>query len=318
MGLVAHETTATCRSLPLASFPFPVSYVAWHSPDSRFPIPDSRFPKTMRPSSLLLPLALLACAPASSARVAPDTPLVVLVFNIHAGKDAAGIHNLQRVAETARTAGADLLLLQEVDRLTTRSGGEDHVARLSALTGMRGAFGKTLDYQGGEYGIALLSRWPIARDTLHPLPIDPPQARAGGSYEPRGAQYAAIVVGADTVHVFNTHLDASRDDRNRQQEARALLALAAPLLDRGAPVMIGGDLNSLPGSAVVELLTAGRLRDAWLDCGSGEGFTFPDSLPVRRIDYLLLSPALACTGAEVLGAGPSDHRGVVVRVRVRE
>jgi endonuclease/exonuclease/phosphatase family metal-dependent hydrolase len=268
----------------------------------------------MRPLLPLL-LTLLACAPAPPALPAPVVPFTVLVFNIHAGKDAAGIHNLERVADVVRAQAADVVLLQEVDRLTTRSGGEDQIARLAALTGMHGAFGKTLDYQGGEYGIALLSRWPLARDTLYHLPIDPPQARAGGSYEPRGAQYAAIVRGADTLHVFNTHLDASRDDRYRRQEAAALLSLVAPLLDRGARVIVGGDLNSLPGSAVVEALTAGRLDDPWPACGTGDGFSYPDSLPIRRIDYLLLSPALSCTGAEVLGGGPSDHRGVVFVVR---
>ena len=274
----------------------------------RFPLPTSRV-------ALLLPLLATACArPAPSP--APDDGLTVLVFNIHAGKDARAVHNLERVSEVVRETGADLVLLQEVDRLTTRSGGEDQIARLASLTGMRGAFGKTLDYQGGQYGIAMLSRHPIARDTLYHLPIDPPQARAGGSYEPRGAQYAAIVYGADTLHVFNTHLDASRDDANRRQEATALLELAAPLLARGAAVMIGGDLNSLPQSAVLALLTAGDMRDAWPACGSGEGFTFPDSLPVRRIDYLLLGPGLACAAAEVLGGGPSDHRGVLFRVRI--
>ena len=257
--------------------------------------------------ALALPLLLAACV---SSRSQTDS-FRVLVYNIHAGKDAAGVHNLERVAEVVRATGADVVLLQEVDRFTTRSGGEDHVARLATLTGMHSAFGKTLDYQGGQYGIALLSRWPIVRDTLYHLPIDPPQPRAGGSYEPRGALYAAILADGDTLHVFNTHLDASRTDAYRRQEARALLDLAAPLLSRGAQVMIGGDLNSLPESAVLELLTAGDLRDPWPACGTGNGFSYPDSLPVRRIDYLLLPTTLTCTRARVLEAGPSDHRGVL-------
>ena len=58
-------------------------------------------------------------------------------------------------------------------------------------------------------------------------------------------------------------------------------------------------MASLLVFAVLALLTAGAMRDAWPTCGSGEGFTFPDSLPVRRIDYLLLGPGLACEAAEV-------------------
>ena len=269
----------------------------------------------MRP---ILLLALLAgCTPAPRSSPTPDASIAVLVYNIHAGKDARGVHNLERVAEVVRSAGAEIVLLQEVDRFTRRSGGEDQIERLATLTGMHRAFGNTLDYQGGQYGIALLSRWPIVRDTLHPLPLDPPQPRAGGSYEPRGALYAAIVAGSDTLHVFNTHLDASGTDTFRRQEARALLGLAAPLLARGARVMIGGDLNSLPESAVLTMLTADALRDPWPDCGAGTGFTYPDSLPVRRIDYLLLPAALTCSRARVLDAGPSDHRAVLFHVQPR-
>ncbi|HUF29522.1 MAG TPA: endonuclease/exonuclease/phosphatase family protein [Gemmatimonadaceae bacterium] len=250
----------------------------------------------------------------ASSRSAPDAPIVAMVYNIHAGKDARGVHNLQRVAEAVRSADADLVLLQEVDRLTTRSGGEDQIALLAALTGMHSAFGNTLDYQGGQYGIALLSRWPIVRDTLFPLPIEPPQTRAGGSYEPRGALYAEIHRGSDTLHVFNTHLDASRNDQFRRQEVRALIELVSPLLDRGAAVIVGGDLNSTPESAVISQLTEGRLTDSWPLCGTGDGFSFPDSLPVRRIDYLFLSAALTCSGATVLNAHASDHRAVNVRI----
>lgn len=271
----------------------------------------------MRTMRLLLILGFLCgCAPTARTGAGADDGLTVLVYNIHAGKDAKGVHNLERVADVVKETGADLVLLQEVDRFTTRSGNEDQIGRLSELSGMHGAFGKTLDYQGGQYGIAILSRWPIARDTLYHLPIDPPQPRAGGSYEPRGALYAAIVAPDDTLHVFNTHLDASGNDTYRRQEARELLALAAPFLERSAPVMVGGDLNSLPESAVITFLTDGELRDPWPSCGQGDGYTYPDSLPVRRIDYLLMPDEIACRSARVLSPGPSDHRGVVFRLRV--
>lgn len=259
---------------------------------------------------------ILGCAPATRTGGNAPESVTVLVYNIHAGKDAAGQHNLERVAQVVTESGADVVLLQEVDRFTTRSGNEDQIGKLAELTGIRGAFGKTLDYQGGQYGIAILSRWPIARDTLYHLPIDPPQPRAGGSYEPRGALYAAIVAPDDTLHVFNTHLDASGTDTFRRQEARALLALAAPIVRRGAATMIGGDLNSLPRSAVLAYLTSDDLRDPWPACGTGEGFTYPDSLPVRRIDYLLVPERITCTSARVLGPGPSDHRGVVFALEI--
>ena len=79
-------------------------------------------------------LALFAAACASPACVSwwhhPDPTVRVLVFNIHAGKDAAGKDNLQDVAALARTSGATVVLLQEVDRGTARSGKIDQVAVL--------------------------------------------------------------------------------------------------------------------------------------------------------------------------------------------
>src|SRR5205085_9000055 len=87
------------------------------------------------------------------------TLLHVLVYNIHAGKDAKGVDSLERVAALVKETAADVVLLQEVDRNTTRSGNVDQVATLTHLTGLYGEFGKSLDYQGGDYGIAILSRW---------------------------------------------------------------------------------------------------------------------------------------------------------------
>jgi endonuclease/exonuclease/phosphatase family metal-dependent hydrolase len=129
--------------------------------------------------------ACTAARPASSPQDAPSAR--VLVYNIHAGKDAAGVPNLERVAELVRRTKADIVLLQEVDKGTKRSANVDQTAVLAAQTGFHGAFGSALDYDGGKYGVAILSRWPILSDTLFHLPVEPPQTRSGGSMEPRGA-----------------------------------------------------------------------------------------------------------------------------------
>jgi endonuclease/exonuclease/phosphatase family metal-dependent hydrolase len=255
----------------------------------------------------------------------------VLVYNIHAGKDAKGIDNLARVAEIIRASYADIALLQEVDRGTTRSGKVDQPKVLSDLTGFRSAFGKTLDYQGGEYGIAVLSRWPINSDTLLSLPVEPAQERAGGSREPRGALRAVVQRPGAALVVFNTHIDASRDDFYRKQEMTTLLELAsesitlfqdcnsAGFCDQTAAVhssaLLGGDLNAEPGSAVMEMVRATSLRDAWAECGKGPGLSYPADKPVKRIDYLLLPSNWKCVSARVIETEASDHRPVLFVIR---
>lgn len=246
--------------------------------------------------SLIALLLVSACAHTD------QQPLRVLVYNIHAGKDAGGADNLDRVASLIAETQADIVLLQEVDRKTARSGGVDHLDVLMKRTAMHGAFGKSLDYQGGEYGIAVLSRWPVTTRRVVPLRVDPPQPRAGGSVEPR----VALIVETNGRTIVNTHLDASRQDTFRLQEATELLRA----LPRNA--FAGGDFNAEPDSAVHARLTAAGLRDAWAVCGEGDPLTFPAARPVKRIDYLFLPPGGTCTEAKVLASDASDHRPLLV------
>src|SRR5688500_13246576 len=195
--------------------------------------------------AILGALAILTPAACATTRQAsPERVARVLVYNMHAGKDAAGVDNLQRIATLVDSVDADIVLLQEVDRNTTRSGRVDQPATLARLTGRHVAFGKSLDYQGGEYGIAILSRWPITSDTTLPLPIDPPQPRSGGSYEPRAALRVTIAAPGGPLAVVNTHLDASGDDRWRRQEIRTVIAIVDSLRSRGAPTLSGGGPHS--------------------------------------------------------------------------
>ena len=249
----------------------------------------------------------------SAVRGTPQTTRV-LVYNIHAGKDAGGIDNLQRVADVIREARADVVLLQEVDRNTRRSGNVDQVSELTRMTGMHAAFGKSLGFQGGDYGIAILSRWPIDSSRTVPLPIDPPQLRSGVSYEPRVALRAWIAMRGKPLHVVNTHMDASGDDRYRRQEIVTVLAHAD---SSSIPTLLGGDLNSTPESVVQESVRGRGWRDAWTTCGDrSSGFTYPADSGTKRIDYLYLRGGTTCSRAVVWPSRASDHRALLVELRL--
>lgn len=270
-------------------------------------------------------LAIGACAPVAlppeGAHSGPHTAdrggARVLVFNIHAGKDAAGKPNLEGVAALVRSVDADLVLLQEVDRGTRRSGNVDQVERLAELTGYSAAFGRSLDYDGGQYGIAALSRRPITNDLTEALPIEPPQARAGGSYEPRAALAFMTTTGLGTLRGINTHLDASGGEHYRLQESRHIVSLANRLGQSQAPLVAGGDFNAEPASETYRQLIGGGFRDAWQECGAGDGFTYPAHKPIKRIDYLFLTAGLSCTRAEVIDTRISDHRPLLVTITLR-
>lgn len=270
--------------------------------------------------AVALAFLLTACAmvpPVPAPALGPQRELTVLVYNIRAGKDVAGRENLPRVAELVRSTGADLVLLQEVDRNTRRSGLADQPAALAALTGYSVAFGRTIEFQGGDYGVALLSRWPIRRDTLIPLRVAAPPGRTAEGREQRGVLRAVVDAPGGPLAVLNTHLDAAADDVWRVQEIAGVVRAAREAAESGMPVLVGGDLNARPESPVHEALRAAGFRDAWPGCGEGDERTFPAAAPERRIDYLYVDGETSCIVARVIPSDASDHRPLLVRLRVR-
>lgn len=266
--------------------------------------------KHMRKIHWLFLLASAGCASGGK----PSAPnLTVLVYNIHAGKDAKGVENLVQVSQIIRDTKADIVLLQEVDRNTTRSGKVDQVAKFEELTGFHGAFGKTIDWQGGDYGIAILSRWPIASDTLIHLQVVLPQSRSSVSYEPRGALLAVIESPLGKLRVINTHLDASGIDSLRIQQAPTVLQIAGASGDAKV-TFIGGDFNSEPDSPVHAMVLAAGWHDSFADCGKGDGLSWPDDKPRKRIDYLWFKAPTRCLDATVLDTNASDHRPVLIHL----
>ena len=239
----------------------------------------------------------------------------VLVYNVHAGKDAAGKESVQRISDVVRNIDPDIVLFQEVDKGTKRSGGVDQPAEYARLTGLHVAFGKSLDYDGGEYGIAVLSRWPIRRDSAIHLPVDPPQERSGGSHEPRVAMSVRVDAPFGPLEIFNTHIDASSEDRWRLQEIKTIQRIVNDALARDARILLGGDFNSTPDSPVQGELRASGFRDAWPTCGVGQGLSYPADIPRKRIDYLFLPSGFECMSARVVETDASDHRPVVFTLR---
>ena len=268
---------------------------------------------------LLLALVLFSAACAAPPSVPYTNPsagdIKVLVFNIHAGKDAAGSANLNEVAALARDVAADVVLLQEVDRLTKRSGNVDQVTVLADQSGFAPAFGRSLDYDGGQYGIATLARGGVEAHFTRELPVTPTQLRSGGSHEPRAALAVVARTPRGRLMALNTHLDASREETYRLQEVAHVLETVRRSGESGLPIVVGGDFNAEPGSEVHKKVLAAGLRDAWMECGSGDGFTYPADKPVKRIDYLFLTGSLRCTSARVIETPISDHRPLLVTIR---
>ena len=109
---------------------------------------------------VLTSVVLLVLVWASGSANAPTT-VRVLTYNIHHGEGRDGELDLPRLGRVITSVQPDLVALQEVDVGTSRVGGVDQLAELARLTGMHAQFGKAMDYMGGGYGVAVLSRWSL-------------------------------------------------------------------------------------------------------------------------------------------------------------
>ena len=253
----------------------------------------------------------LAVTPNARPRAAAPSAartLRVMSYNVHVGIGMDKKLDLARVAEVIRRERPDLVGLQEVDRGVERTGRVDEIAELARLTGMEYAFAPNLAYQGGWYGVAILSRFPIL-STEH--------ARYGHMREAerRGYLRAEVAVGGRAVSFVVTHLDYQHDD-NRLFETRQLLEAVAR---NDAPTIIAGDFNDEPAGASYKLMLT-RFADAWAESkAAGEGLTYPADVPRKRIDFIFHAPRerVRARRAWVVESLASEHRALVAEIELK-
>jgi len=221
-------------------------------------------------------------------------PLTVLSYNIRHGQGMDGRLDLARTAAVIRSVSPDVVALQEVDRRTSRSGGVDQAEELARLTGMHAVFGKAIDYGGGEYGNAVLSKTPPREFKVHELP----------GAEPR----ALLEVRFEDFLFFATHLDVSRPETLREESARKVVEIVRARGD--LPALLAGDLNTVRGRQTMKVLAA-----EWEIAGGDEELpTVPSGEPRRQIDFILFRPAgkWRATAVRVIEEKiASDHRPIV-------
>ena len=241
----------------------------------------------------------------------PDiTPVVlrVMTYNIHHAEGLDGKVDLERIANVIRQSNADIVALQEVDKNTRRTGGIDMPADLARRTGMNVVFGANLDnFQGGQYGTAILSRFPIESHENHLLK----QTREG---EQRGVLQAVLAVNQGQLLFICTHLDHTGDPAERLFSETQFADLFAR--HTGLPALLCGDFNDTPASELHKRLSK-KWTDAWSIAGKSNGFTMGSANPTRRIDYIWLSSKknFRVRWVDVPRSEASDHLPLVAEIR---
>jgi endonuclease/exonuclease/phosphatase family metal-dependent hydrolase len=259
-------------------------------------------------------IALLTCVVLSGTtpgRTAPVSSgsklkLRVMTYNIHVGVGMDKRMDLQRIADVINQEHPDLVGLQEVDRGVKRTQGVDEIAELARLTQMEFAFAHNLDYQGGQYGVAILSRFPILK-TDHRMYLNKREA------ERRGMLRIEVASGGQRFSFATTHLDYQYED-GRIFEAGQLLDFLG--VEKGSLILVG-DFNVDPTGDSYKLVAA-YFRDAWLETNKKEkGLSYPADHPAKRIDYIFYRAGPQAKKAWTVDTQASDHIPVVADLEIR-
>jgi len=229
-------------------------------------------------------------------------------FNIHHAAPASGPVDLAATAAVIDRLGADVVVVQEVDRHSRRSGRVDQAAALGEASAMHAWFAPTIESRWcrrRSYGIAVLSRLPLRDVEVLALPQSTGRERrvaiVGTLDDPTGALPSITVAG--------THLQA-----NAFAEALAQLdVILERLAHEAGPCLLAGDLNLRPDHIESRLAEAGF-------AAAPTGLSFPSDHPTIQIDWIATS-GLAELGAqvthsEVIDAQVSDHRPIVIEIEI--
>lgn len=193
-------------------------------------------------------------------------------FNIHHGADIEGDLDLVRVGKVISEYEPDILVLQEVDRNTKRVGGRDLSKELGCKTGMTSLFGKAINYAGGQYGLAVLTKYLVIKSEVHKLPHIP-------STEQRVALEVVLELpSGDTIRVINAHLSHKSDSLRTAQ-----FEFVNMLVNDCVPTLLAGDFNAYPEEVNATM-------PEWMMADQHHRFTFPSIDPEAKIDYILSWP----------------------------
>lgn len=242
--------------------------------------------------------------------------LRVMTYNIYGARatSPANAADLDAIAEVIRRQNPDFVTLNEVDVFTNRTGKDVHQARdLAEKLGMEWHFSKAIDRDGGEYGDAVLSKYPILEKRSYRLPCAAEQPG-----EDRSLCVIRVQIDGKDLYVASTHLDHLSGDASRLVQATEIRRIRNTELE--GDLILCGDLNAIPSSNVIATMTSFLTNTGPID-----QYTFPSDDPSRKIDYIMYAPiehfgvqncqVVSRGDQQVGGVDASDHRPVIADIR---
>lgn len=249
--------------------------------------------------ALALLLTLLPAATAGAARERDGHPadtLRLASYNIRNARGLDGAASYDRTAQAIRRLDADVVAVQEIDSATHRSGGRDVLGELAARTSMHATYAPAISFDGGKYGIGVLSREKPLTCRHRALP---------GREEAR----TLLIVEFERYVVCCMHLSLTEEDR-----MRSLPIICDEAAKARKPLFIAGDMNAQPGSAFMR-----ELQRHFRLLSRPDRPTYPADKPRETINYIAAHAAdtarYALLRTQVWDEpAASDHRPVTADV----
>ena len=226
--------------------------------------------------------------------------LKLMSYNIKNANGMDNVCNFQRIANVINNTSPDVVAIQEVDSMTNRSGQKYVLGEIAERTQMHGYFAPAIDYDGGKYGIGLLTKQVPLRLQSLPLP---------GREEARTLILAEF---GDYIYCC-THMSLTEEDRMKSLELVKAFTSSST-----KPLFLAGDMNAEPESGFIK-----ELQKDFQILSNPKQHTFPAPDPKETIDYIATlkqnAKGFAVISAKVINEPmASDHRPILVELRTVE
>ena len=229
-----------------------------------------------------------------------ENSIRLMSYNIRNAKGLDNITDYDRIANVILGLAPDIIGIQELDSVTGRSNGVDVLDILSRKTLMYSTYAASIDYDGGKYGIGILSKEKPINVIKVPLPC---------SNEPR----MLLIVELEDYYFGNTHFALNAEDRMRAVD---IIKREVEELDPNKPFFLVGDINDTPESDGVK-----SLMSEFKSLIPNNQYTFPADNPTICIDYIFgydgeVGWSLLTDKGVVDEKVASDHRPLFADIRI--
>lgn len=246
----------------------------------------------------ILIITCIACSTFNKTIDKKQNSVKILSYNVRNCRGMDDITDYKRIANIITRISPEIVALQELDSATQRSNGKVALDELSTLTNMYKTYGASIAYQGGKYGIGILTKEKPVKWSIVALP---------GREERR----SLLIVELKDFIICCTHLSLTEEDR-----VASVGIISEALKDTSKPIFLAGDFNSVPGSEVIK-----NIENKWFMLNNPGIPTIPSNNPQRCIDYIF---AAKFTGhafrtiQTIVENEPlaSDHLPVWVKVKI--